>query len=269
MMHRLYSRSSNSTLTETQRVEMNEILELIEQRNREFAQLPFFQFLRDKSIDPRQRMVWVPCLAPLAMSVKDLNACAFRDETVTNPIQKLINFHSLEDGRHWKWFLTDLERLGLDPSIKFTDTLRFLWSEETQKSRALAYTLVASTLNADPILKLVVIEAIEATGNVAFTAFSEVGKELEKMNQKHYRYFGVSHLIVETGHIHAGLDDVEEFLESIEMTEELKSQAINLVDKVFEAFTEMINFMMHYAENHSIDQPFIKIEVIPEELVMV
>ena len=83
------------------------------------------------------------------MAAKDLNSCVFREETTNNPIQKLINFHTREDGRHWKWFLSDLEKLELDPLLRFTDTLRFIWGEETEKARLLAYTLVAGTFTAD------------------------------------------------------------------------------------------------------------------------
>mgnify|MGYP001796892024 FL=1 len=50
---------------------MKEVLELIEQRKKEFAKLPFFEYLADESIDPRERLVWVPCIVPLVMSVKD------------------------------------------------------------------------------------------------------------------------------------------------------------------------------------------------------
>ncbi|MEO0684146.1 MAG: hypothetical protein AAFY76_03625, partial [Cyanobacteria bacterium J06649_11] len=191
---------------------MKEVFELIEKRNKEFAQLPFFQFLRDKSIHPRQRLVWVPCVIPLIMGVKDLNNCIFRKEPTTDPIQKIINFHTYEDGRHWRWFLTDLERLGLDSSFKLTDTLKFLWGEETQTARLLAYNLVASTLNASTAIQLVAIETIEATGVVAFSAFAEVGQELEEITQKRTRYFSASHLAVETGHVFAEMKNIDELL---------------------------------------------------------
>ncbi|MBV6623339.1 MAG: hypothetical protein KI793_10445 [Rivularia sp. (in: Bacteria)] len=246
---------------------MKEVLELIEQKNKEFAQLPFFQFLRDKSIHPRQRLVWVPCVIPLIMSVKDLNNCILRNEPTTDPIQKIINFHSYEDGRHWRWFLTDLERLDLDSPLKLSDTLRFLWGEETQTARLLAYNLVASTLNASPAIKLVAIETVEATGIVAFSAFAEVGQELEKITQKRNRYFSASHLAVETGHVFGEIDNMEQLLENVQLTEDEKVKAICIVETVYNTFSQLVNNLMKYAHNHYFEQPFCKTSSLEESLV--
>jgi hypothetical protein len=237
---------------------MKEVLELIEKKKVEFANLPFFKFLKNTSIDPRQRMIWVPCAIPFIMGAKDVNNCALRVEPTNDPIQKIINVHTREDGRHWKWLLKDLENLGLDESLKFTDTLKFLWGDETLKARNLAYTLALHTFASDPLVKLVAIEVIEATGNVAFSAFAEVGNELQQMTQKRYRYFSTSHLAVETGHIHGYEDDVEQFLAEIQLTDEQKAIAIEMVEKVFTAFTEFVNYLMEYSEEHSIEQKFIK-----------
>ncbi|MGF1675190.1 MAG: hypothetical protein ACFCUV_16115 [Rivularia sp. (in: cyanobacteria)] len=245
---------------------MKEVLELIEQKKQEFAQLEFFQFLRDRSIDPRQRLVWVPCVIPLIMSVKDLNNCILRDEPTTDPIQKIINFHTHEDGRHWKWFLTDLERLGLDSSLQLTDTLRFLWGEETQTARLLAYKLVAYTFNASPAIKLVATEIIEATGIVAFSAFAEVGQELEQITQKRHRYFSASHLAVETGHVFSAVDNMEQLLENIQLTDDEKVKAIYIVNTVYKTFSELTNYLMKYAQNNYFEQPFLKASSLEESL---
>jgi len=48
-------------------------LQYIQQRETEFAQIGFFKFLRDRSIDPYQRVAWFPCLGHFAMTLKDLN----------------------------------------------------------------------------------------------------------------------------------------------------------------------------------------------------
>ncbi len=59
---------------------MKEVLELIAQKQQEFAQLPLFKFMQDRRIAPRQRLAFAPCLAPFAMNFKDLNKYAFREE---------------------------------------------------------------------------------------------------------------------------------------------------------------------------------------------
>ena len=39
----------------------------------------FFQFLRDEMITPRQRVAFVPCMAPFIMDFGDLNRYVLRD----------------------------------------------------------------------------------------------------------------------------------------------------------------------------------------------
>lgn len=241
---------------------MKEVLEFIQQHKKDFAELSLFKFMRDTSIDPRQRLAWAPCLAPFAMNFKDINAYAFRDEPTNNPIQEMINRHSYEDGSHWAWYLKDLEALGIDETMKFSDALRFLWGEETQKTRYVSYDLLALCIyQTNPILKLAVIESIEVTGTVALAALAQVGEEIEKLTGKKLRYFSAAHLAVESGHIQAGLDfeNTESFLEKIHLSEETRAQAFDSVDKVFASFTKCIDEQMIYAENHSFDQPFGKI----------
>ncbi|MEO1761234.1 MAG: hypothetical protein AAFR83_04485, partial [Cyanobacteria bacterium J06629_18] len=183
---------------------MKEVLELIEQRKKEFAKLPFFEYLRDESIDPRQRLVWAPYIAPFVMIFGELNQYFLRNEKFicekleNKQIQELINQHTYEDQCHWIWFLEDLEKMGLNPLVNFTDVLRFLYSKETQAARNIAYELIVSAYNEDPILKAIVLEAVEATGNVAFSVFGKLGKELEEITQQSYLYFSYSHLKVET-----------------------------------------------------------------------
>lgn len=233
---------------------MKEVLALIEKRKQEFAQLPLFQFLQDKSIDPRQRLIWAPCAAPLAMSFRHLNKYDLRKEPTDDPIQEIINRHTYEDDHHWVWFLEDLEKLGFDDSIRFSDAIKFLWGKETYKTRQICHQIALHTFRAEPIVVLAAIEAIEATGNVASAMTAQVAQELEQITQQKYRYFGEHHLCVETGHI-TGTDNVEQFLENIQLTHEQRAKAFEVVEKVFEVFTEATNEMMAYAEKHFMVQP--------------
>lgn len=236
---------------------MKEVTAFIEKKKHEFAQTPFMEFLKDKSIDPRQRLAWAPAFAPFAMSFKDFNKTVLRKELVTGKLQEMINQHSYEDGRHWVWFLQDMKVMGYDYSINFTDTLKFLWGEETIKVRQMAYDLFAlCTFEEDVLMKLVVVESIEATGNVALYEIAQVAKELQSITKQHHPYFGESHFAKETGHIQADMDDVEDFIESIELTEAQQKKAFMLVEKVFADFTEAMNEMLVFAQKHPYNQPF-------------
>lgn len=233
---------------------MKEVLELIEQKNKEFAQLPFFQFLGDESIDPLERIAWAPCFAPFAMMFKDINTYALRKEPTNNPIQEMINRHSYEDGCHWRWYLNDIENLRLNDSLKFSDTLKFLWGKQTEKTRQLCYNLFAICLyEEDLMVKLAIIECIEATGNIALPFFVKLGEELEEVTQQKCRYFCEYHLQVETGHIQSGLnyEETEKFLNNLQLAEEQTAKALKAVNIVFDGFSECVKEMMIYIENKS------------------
>ncbi|MBD2355546.1 hypothetical protein H6G41_13130 [Tolypothrix sp. FACHB-123] len=241
---------------------MKEVLDLIQKRKEEFAKLRLFEYLKDESIDPLERVAWAPCFAPFAMNFKDLNAYALRQEPTTDPIQEMINTHTYEDGQHWAWYLTDIERLNIDLSMRFTETLRFLWGDETKRTRHLCYDLFALSLSqTDPLLKLAIIESIEVTGTVALSALAKLGNDLEQLTKKHYRYLSAYHLGVETGHVQGGqsYEDTDNFLKNIQLTEQQTSKALEIVNRVFDSFTDCVKELMDYADNHSFAQPFPKI----------
>ncbi|WP_427161630.1 hypothetical protein ACQFX9_08775 [Aliinostoc sp. HNIBRCY26] len=235
---------------------MKEVLELVEKRKQEFAQLPLFDFLQDSSIDPMQRLAWSPCLAPFAMGFGELNKYDLRKEPTNDPIQELINKHTYEDDHHWAWFLEDLEKLGLNYSMKFSDAMRFFWGEETKKTRQICHQIALYAFQAEPVVVLAALEAIEATGNVALSCTAKVSKELQQITHKNYRYFGAYHLYVETGHT-TGTDNIEQLIASIQLTEEQKAKSLEIVEKVFEVFTEAVHEMMNYAEKQRKNQPLI------------
>ncbi|AFY46425.1 hypothetical protein Nos7524_0514 [Nostoc sp. PCC 7524] len=235
---------------------MKEVLALVEQRKQEFAKLPLFEFLQDTTIDPMQRLAWVPCVAPFAMGFGELNKYDLRKEPTNDPIQAIINKHTYEDDHHWAWFLEDLEKLGLNYSMKFSEAMRFFWGEETRKTRQVCHQIALYAFQAEPVVVLAALEAIEATGNVALSCTAKVSAELQEITDKSYRYFGAYHLRVETGHT-TGTQGIEEFIANINLTEEQNAKALEIVEKVFEVFTEAMQEMMNYAEKCSITQPLI------------
>ncbi|PAX52066.1 hypothetical protein [Brunnivagina elsteri] len=228
---------------------MKEVLELVEKRKQEFSQLSLFKYMQDKSIEPRQRLAWAPCVTPFAMGFGQLNKYDFRKEPTDDPIQKIINNHTYEDDHHWIWLLEDLEKLGFNHIMKFSDSMKFYWGEETYHTRQVCHKIALYTFREEPIIVLAAIEAIEATGNIALALTSEVTKEL----QQKYLYFGQHHFNVETGHA-TGTIDVAQVLERIIMTDKQKVRAFEVVEKVFEVFTESVNEMMTYAKKHPVSE---------------
>ncbi|QUY41488.1 NAD(P)-binding domain-containing protein [Acaryochloris marina] len=229
---------------------MQEILSLIEMRKSIFSKLPFFKYLQDDRINPRQRLAFAPCAAHFIMSFGDLNKHILRVEPTKDPIQKLVNKHTYEDDNHWEWFLEDIENLGFNKTQNFSDTLRFLWSNETKTPRWISLELYKLASYASPELKLVMIEAIEATGSIFLSIVHTVADELQNSTKQKYKYFGAHHFQVDSNHSIVS-NSSENNLDKINLSLEDKEEAIEIVNKVFDVFTDFTNELLNFAKDHS------------------
>lgn len=228
---------------------MKEVLAHIEKKKQEFAKLPLFEYMRDTSIDPRQRLAWVPCASPLVMGFADLNKHFFRREPANDPIQELVNKHTYEDDCHWEWFLKDIAALGFNYSQNFNHSLRFIWSEETEKTRLLCQQIAVHIFQQDSIILMIAIIALEATWHVTQTLTLSVTQELQQITRKNYYFFGKTHFEIENNHSIEN-EETEKIIVNIELTDKIKKQAFYLVDKIFEYFSESVNEMILYATKH-------------------
>jgi hypothetical protein len=231
---------------------MKNVLEYLEEKKQEFSQLPLFDFLQDSKIDPRQRLAFAPCLSPLVLGFAELCTSVLREEPSKDPIQTLINHHTYEEQNHWQWLLEDIQKLELDESLCLTDALRFVWGEETRKSRNVYPRMWRYSFRAEPLQKLVVMEVSEATANVFFTRTELVIHELQGVTKKQYRYFGGHHIEMEENH-NIKTYDVVNFLEEIEITEEQYQTFLTIVDELFEAYSESMCELLVYATKHAIE----------------
>ncbi|MGB3650360.1 MAG: hypothetical protein WBA41_04000 [Rivularia sp. (in: cyanobacteria)] len=247
---------------------MKEVLELIEKRKQEFAKLPFFEYLQDKSIDPRQRLIWVPCFTHVTMSLAELNKYILRQKPNNNPIQEIINKHTYEEDYHWIWFLGDIEKLDFNNRLNFIDAINFFWSESTQKTRQLSYELFSlCTSFKDPILRLIIIEAIEGTSNVGLPLTAIVAQELEQITDKDYLYLNNHHVEAEKSHtIIAG--NTHLLIDNLQLTPKQKETAFNIVNTVFLAFSECFNELMIYAQTHSVENFYIETNSEEKSLIL-
>lgn len=149
--------------------------------------------------------------------------------------------------------------LGFDCPQSFVDTLQFLWGSETCITRQLSYRLSAYTLNANPIVKMAAIEAIEATGNILFGYTTQVAQELQSLTKQEYIYFGKFHLSVETGHAVKDAN-TEVQLGSIALSAEMKQQALDVVNDIFDLFAAWLDEMLTYAKLHPVQRLFPTLE---------
>lgn len=232
---------------------MKEVLTYIQQKKQDYSQIPFFQFVRDPNIDPRRRLAWAPYAAPFIMSFIDLNKYLLREEPTSDRLQGIINRHTYEDDHHWLWFLEDLNKLGFDPMLRFSETLKFLWNEETKASRLLTYQLFRYAVGATPIQKTILIETIEAAGNVQFLAATTAGRALQSVTGQQYLYFADVHLSVETGRTFGSIS-AEDFIADIQLDEATRNVAFSMINVVFEALTSWKSDLLERAKAHNISQ---------------
>lgn len=224
---------------------MKPVLQHIFQLKRRYEQLPFFDYLRDESRSPRERLAFVPCMAPFIMSFADLNRHVLRDEPTDDPYLKMINAHSREDDHHWPWYLEDVDKLGHDwPTKSMTDALRFLYSDATVQSRLLSHRLAHLIWLASPAVRLAIVEAIEETGNVLFALTSKLAARLERETGVELRYCGEFHFNLESGH---AMNNDHAELAGIALDAEARADAIARVETVFAWFSDWTHELLRFA----------------------
>jgi hypothetical protein len=169
---------------------MQSVMREVAQAKRHYSTLPLFAFLRDESLDPRDRLAFVPAMAPFILAFPDLSRCVFRDEASRDPIQALVHERTRADDHRWPLFLEDLTKLGFDRSAPLTQHLRATMKDAHQQGRMLGPRLAQLAYGATPIEKLVIVEALEETGNVFFGLTAGIAARIEAEGGPELRYLG-------------------------------------------------------------------------------
>lgn len=78
---------------------MKAVMRELAQAKQHYPRLPLFEFLRCETIEPRNRLAFVPCIAPFILAFSDLKRFVLRDESSSDPRQLLVNERTREDDR--------------------------------------------------------------------------------------------------------------------------------------------------------------------------
>jgi hypothetical protein len=222
---------------------MQRVMNEIEQRTAAFATAKLFDFLRDTTIDPRERLAFAPSVAHFVMSFADLYTLVLRDEPAQDAYQELVNAHTHEDSNHWRWFLADLQKLGHEPTTSLGEVLKLLWGDATVKMRMLSYHMCKLGMGADSLRKLVLVHCIEATGKVTIEHVSRAGREFSALTGKSLVYFGPHHFDTESDHtLEDG--DVHARLAAVVLDDARAQELTALVEESFAHFTAFVDELL-------------------------
>jgi len=226
---------------------MKAVMRELAQAKRHYSKLPLFEYLRAESIPPYDRLAFVPCMAPFILAFSDLNRFVLRVENSTDPIQLLINEHTHEDDHHWPWYLEDFTRLGFDRTASITQTLRSYMKDGARENRTLGMRLAQLLYDTTPTEKLVIVEAIEETGNVLFGLTAKIASRIQADGGPELKYLGQFHFSRETGHAMHGYD--HRVLEAIPLTELERVRCLDLAFRVFDMFSDWTTELLTFAKN--------------------
>ena len=227
---------------------MRRVMATIRKRTQEYAKQPLFEFLADTAVPAATRLSFAPCVAHFVMSFADLYADVLFEEPTQNKYQQLVNTHTKEDENHFRWFLADLEKLGADPQVRFSDALRFVWGTHTRQMRLLSYHMCRLGFRVEPLQKLVLVHCIEAAGKVTVDSVSKVGREFSQQTGARLVYFGPHHSETESEHTVEG-DETRQMIEAIQLDAATAERYSVIVDEAFQYFSAFSAEMLDFARN--------------------
>lgn len=233
---------------------MKNVIEYIGKRTAALESNPFILWLSDERIPARDRLSgWLSCAAFFVLGFMDLNAEVLKypdGEAAADPRKKAINNHLAENSNHWRWYLSDLQKLELDWTIKFSEALRFLWSNETKAQRLATYELCKLAGRADdPVVRYSLLAALEAYAHLLFATLLRVSETFERQTAIGLAYLGPVHFKREPGHLANQHDDTEDVLRVCELTETTRALAMDVAGKIADLIDSRWREFHRFAES--------------------
>jgi len=211
------------------------LLNRIDSNKQRIASSNLFHWLSDESINGYLRLSFAPSMLYYLMGFKDVLA-ALRRAKATTSMDHAINAYCGEDAEHWRWYLTDLQKLGFTLSTWGNDIQEWCdeaWGPSTEINRQTIFHLVgyAQTCR-DPICSLALIWVFEATGVVFIGNTRKAAVALGMDDQ--LTYFGRIHFEEEFGHSVVARDYAD-----IEIDDELHDRILKMIDVLFADYVEL------------------------------
>ncbi|HYG39987.1 MAG TPA: hypothetical protein VD908_15275 [Cytophagales bacterium] len=197
---------------------MSELMQLIKERKHKLESSKLSLSMKDGNLPVQERLSFIPSMLFFVMGFKDvLETLEVKD--TTDPIQKKVNTHCLEDEGHWRWYLHDLKELEFNSSYLNNTKYKIfelLWHDDHKAAREMIYqTIHYSKLSAGiPGAKLVIIEVLEAAFAAFLSNMHKLVKEAGLFDT--LEYFGKRHQDQEDNHSIGSWLDEEQHKNSLE-----------------------------------------------------
>jgi hypothetical protein len=208
---------------------MKRVQDAIAARQRQFAALPFSRRLEEEgSIE--DVAAFAPGLTFFVLAFQDV--LRLNESRVTNPaLRRIVRRHRFEERGHEAWFLHDISQLRIERDI------RWVFGQHHETTRDASYAIIGEVLAArDDRVRLTLLLILEATSEIFA---SRISRYLEHAKFKHpLYYFSRLHSEREMDHEISGGGWQQEIL-AIELPADVLSEALELVDRVFDAMTEV------------------------------
>jgi len=211
---------------------MNTVQEYIAHRQAKFAQHPFFdRIAKCESLDEL-----VPVAQHMSFFVMSFQDMLRLNEArmINSKLRKIVRHHLVEDLGHDQWFLSDLKAMNIEePSIQF------LYNRDYTYTRDASYTLMAEVFRArNDYERVALVLTFESTGHVLF---KYIGDFVQRFNYTSIlKYYSNHHLEVEKNH-QIFEQQMEAYLDSIQLTQEEEKNIIDIVNRAYEAFILMFD----------------------------
>lgn len=195
---------------------------------------PFFQTLTREN-NFLDTMSVMPKLTFWVMTFQDvLRLTPLRIES--KALRRIATHHKIEDAGHDQWFLQDIAFL-----TQKSNDISWLFGKENELVRFFSYDILSEILTiSSDYLRVILILTLESTGHIFF---ENIAKFVNSHGyESHLKYFSSYHLEVE--HNHAIFEEqLNQEIFKIKLSSEDRSQAIDLVDRVYQGFNKVFDYL--------------------------
>jgi hypothetical protein len=211
---------------------MRAVLNHIAERQSRFAAHHVFDGLQQDG-PLEQVLAFAPRLAFWVMSFQDvlrLNAQRMQDPELA----MLMLRHRQEERGHDHWFFEDAAQLMGRP-FNLTEP----WGRPHEATRDASYAILAEAMRPlDDRLRIILVLTLESTSHAFFSRTANLPQTLSQGTS--LKYFSNHHMEAEEQH-EVFEEQMEAMLRGMELTPELRAEAIALVDRVYAAFHSMFD----------------------------